>query len=74
MVLVSVLCNWFTAIKLYHIKNGAALLFRMREVQGSNFGIPDVVLIHKICFTHTIDVHSLKMTRRGSKLVGDIMF
>jgi len=48
MVLVAVLCNWFTAIKLYLIKNGAAFLFRMREVQGSNFGIRDVVLIHKM--------------------------
>jgi len=47
MVLVSVLCSWFTAIKLYPIKNGAALLFRMREVQGLNFGIRDVVLVHK---------------------------
>ena len=47
MVLVSVLCSWFTAIKFYPIKNGLALLFRMREVLGSNFGIQDV-LVHKI--------------------------
>jgi len=56
-------------LTLFESSSGSA---NPSHVENIGFACP--IYLHKTCFIHISDVHSLKITKRGSKHVGVVIF